>query len=385
MQTSSSLNYPRYKICHLTSVHPYDDTRIYVKECAALVKIGYETHLVAPDAPNEVREKVHLHSVPQSKNNRLQRMTNTVWSVYQQAIEIDADVYHFHDPELIPVGLILKTKGKKVIYDVHEDVPRQILSKSYIPKIFRPLISRAVEILENFASRYFDGIIAATPFICDRFSKIGWHVANINNFPILTELNIADNNWGRKKRAVCYVGGIVYERGLFEMVAAIGKTEACLLLAGKFTQLKQRDKAIEMSGWKNVQELGYLNRNQIAHTLAQSMGGLVVLHPIANYLDALPVKMFEYMCAGIPVIASNFPLWKKIVEGNQCGICVDAGNAEEIADAISWIVNNPEQACIMGQNGLKAVQEKYNWGKEEEKLYAFYQEVISTTKVFWKP
>jgi glycosyltransferase involved in cell wall biosynthesis len=381
MQTSSDLNHPRYKICHLTSVHPYDDTRIYIKECSTLVKVGYETHLVAPDAPNEVREKIHLHSVPQSKNNRLQRMTNTVWNVYQQAIEIDADIYHFHDPELIPVGLILKTRGKKVIYDVHEDVPRQILSKSYIPKIFRSLISRAIESLENFASKYFDGIIAATPFICDRFSKIGWHVANINNFPILNELNIAENNWGQKKRAVCYVGGIGYERGIFEMVAAIGKTETCLLLAGKFTQLEQRDKAIEMSGWTNVQELGYLNRNQIAQTLAQSMGGLVVLHPIANYLDALPVKMFEYMCAGIPVIASNFPLWKKIIEENQCGICVDAVNPEEIASAITWIVDNPEQAHLMGQNGLRAVQEKYNWGNEEKKLCAFYHEIIFTINI----
>ena len=377
MNIASDQKHSQYRICHLTSVHPYDDVRIYIKECATLASAGYETHLVAPDAPNQVRNHIQLHSVPQSNHNRLQRMTNTVWNVYDQAIKLDADIYHFHDPELIPVGLILKAKGKKVIYDVHEDVPRQILSKSYLPQSFRYLVSRTIENLEIFASKHFDGIIAATPFIADRFAKLGGRVANINNFPILTELNLPEHNWSHKKRAVCYVGGIGFERGIFEMVAAIDQTEACLLLAGKFTQPAQRDQAIEMSGWTHVTELGHLDRQQIAQVLAQSMGGLVVLHPLINYLDALPIKMFEYMCAGIPVIASNFPLWQQIIEENQCGICVNAMNPTAIASAITWLLDHPAQADLMGQNGLRAVQEKYNWENEAKKLCAFYEQIRS--------
>ena len=377
MNIASDRKHSQYKICHLTSVHPYDDIRIYVKECATLARAGYETHLVAPDAPNQVRDHIHLHSVPRSNHNRLQRMTNTVWNVYDQAIKLDADIYHFHDPELIPVGLILKAKGKKVIYDVHEDVPRQILSKSYLPQSCRYLISKAIENLENFASKHFDGIITATPFIADRFAKIGGRVVNINNFPILTELNLPEQNWSHKKQAVCYVGGIGFERGIFEMVAAIDQTEACLLLAGKFMQPAQRDQVIRMSGWTNVTELGHLDRQQIAQVLAQSMGGLVVLHPLINYLDALPIKMFEYMCAGIPVIASNFPLWQQIIEENQCGICVNGLDPTAIAAAITWILDHPAQAELMGQNGLRAVQEKYNWGNEAKKLCAFYEQIRS--------
>jgi glycosyltransferase involved in cell wall biosynthesis len=377
MQISSNLKYSQYKICHLTSVHPYNDTRIYLKECCTLVKAGYEIHLVARDAPNEVRAGIHLHSIPKIEDNRFKRMTQTVLSIYQQAIAINADIYHFHDPELIPIGLMLKAKGKKVIYDVHEDVPRQILSKKYIPNNFRYFISRAIESLEIFASKHFDGIIAATPFIYDRFLKIGCRAANINNFPFLDELNIPEINWRQKRRSVCYIGGIWYERGIFEMVEAIEQTEAYLLLAGKFTQPEQRDKVMEMSGWAKVEELGYLNREQIAQTLAQAMAGLVVLHPIINYLDSLPVKMFEYMSAGIPVIASDFHLWKAIIEENKCGICVNPMNSKAIAEAIQWIINNPEKARIMGQNGRKAVQEKYNWKNEEKKLCDFYKEIIS--------
>jgi glycosyltransferase involved in cell wall biosynthesis len=368
----------RINICHLTSVHPYDDTRIYVKECSTLANANYEIHLVAPNSPNEVIGKIHLHSIPKIRNNRLKRMTKTAWSIYRQALEINADVYHFHDPELIPIGLILKTKGKIVIYDVHEDVPRQILSKSYIPKNFRHLISRAVESLEKFACQHFDGIVAATPFIYERFLKVDSTAINVSNFPILNELYLPETSWKKKEKSVCYVGGIWDKRGIFQMVEAIGQTDAHLLLAGKFTHPEQRQKAMEMSGWANVRELGLLNRKEVAQTLAKSMAGLVTLHPIVNYLDALPVKMFEYMCAGIPVIASDFPLWKQIVEENECGICVDPLNPKGIAEAIKWIINNPEKANLMGQNGRKVVQEKYNWENEGEKLCNFYREIIST-------
>lgn len=368
----------RLNVFQLTSVHSYEDTRIYFKECSSLAKIGYKIHLVAPDAPDTIIEDIHLYSVPKIKDNRLKRMTKTVWCVYEKARKINADIYHFHDPELIPIGLALKAQGRKVIYDVHEDLPRQILNKHYIPKTLRKAISFLIEIIENFSAKHFDGIVAATPFINERFSKIGCNTVNVNNYPILSELYIPEINWEAKEKAVCYIGGIWEQRGIYEMVEAIGQTNAKILLAGKFPHAEQRHKAVSMPGWANVKELGHLNRKGVADTLSKSMAGLVVLHPIINYLDALPVKMFEYMSAGIPVIASNFPLWKEIVEGNECGICVNPMNPEAIANAIKWIINNPEKAKLMGQNGRKAIQKKYNWENEGEKLCNFYQEIIST-------
>ncbi|MCP1356999.1 glycosyltransferase family 4 protein [Aneurinibacillus migulanus] len=361
-----------FVICHLTSVHPPMDTRIFTKECSSLAGAGYETHLIAPDAPAGMHNGVRFHSITRGRG-RLNRMTKTVRDVYRKAIEIDADAYHFHDPELLPVGLLLKMKGKKVVYDVHEDVPRQILSKYWIPAPLRKVISRTFETFENFAAKRFDTIAAATPFISKRFARIGCHSLYVNNYPLLAEFVTPERDWSRKERAVTYVGGISVKRGIQEMVKAMGRTDTKLLLAGKFIPASLRDETTRIPGWERVEEFGHVSREEVQQILGHSMAGLVTLHPIINYKDALPVKMFEYMAAGIPVIASDFPLWREIVEGNECGICVDPLDDKQIAEAIQYLVDHPEEAKRMGDNGRRAIEEKYSWEMEAKKLVAMYE------------
>lgn len=360
------------RICHLTSVHTLTDTRIFYKECMTLVKAGYEVILIGTNDRDELRDGVQIFGLSKPKN-RIERMLSTTKKLYKKAVACNADIYHFHDPELIPVGLLLKAKGKKVIYDVHEDVPRQILSKPWLPGFLRKAISCIVERIENYAAKRFDWIVTATPHIRDRFLKVNSRVIDINNFPILSELYEPNVDWTSKGKVVCYVGGITKIRGIFEMVQAIGMTDYKLLLAGNFDYKEEKEHVKKTIGWKQVVELGHISREEVRAVLSSSMAGLVVLHPIANYMDALPVKMFEYMAAGIPVIASNFPLWKEIIEGNKCGLCVDPLNPKEIANAIQWIMNNPGQAKRMGENGRKAVEEKYNWEAESKKLLAVYE------------
>lgn len=193
------------------------------------------------------------------------------------------------------------------------------------------------------------------------------------------ELNPAEKQWERKERAVCYVGGITRIRGAFEMVGAIGRTEYGLLLAGDF-EPSIENKLRRMPGWCRVEALGFISREKVRSTMARSMARLVVLHPTINYIDALPVKMFEYMSAGIPVIASDFPLWKEIVEGAGCGICVDPLNSEEIAGAIRWIIEHPAEAKRMGGNGRKAVEKYYSWEIEEKKLFDFYEKLTDINR-----
>jgi len=359
-------------ICILTSVHPPFDTRIFHKEATSLAKAGYDVILIAQHDKEETVDGIRIIPLPKPKN-RLERMTRTVWMAYRKALKIDADIYHFHDPELIPIGLLLKRHGKRVIYDVHEDVPRQNLSKTYIPAAFRKPISAIIEIMEAFSARRFDGVITATPFINKRFSRLGANAINVNNYPLAFELNPAENQWERKEKAVCYVGGIAKIRGAVEMVEAIGKTGYRLLLAGNI------DPAIEsklrrLSGWQQVEALGFVNRAGVKTVATRSMGGLVLFHPEPNHINAQPNKIFEYMSAGIPVIASNFPLWKEIVEGTKCGICVDPLNPKEIADAIRWVIEHTREAQAMGQNGRHAVVDKYNWERESKKLLMLYEE-----------
>ncbi len=365
----------KIRVAVLTSVHSPLDTRIFYKECRTLATSGYEVVLIVPHDRDFISDRVQIRAIPLPKNRR-ERMVKTLWQLFKAALQENCDIYHFHDPEIIPIGLFLKAKGKKVIYDVHEDVPRDILSKTWIAAPLRRTIAFIFEKIENLASRHLNVVVASTPFICNRFLRIGCKAITVKNYPLKDELYLPNIDWHTKERAVCYVGGIDKIRGIFEMVQAIGQTDAKLLLGGKFSDVNQQNLATTMEGWANVEALGHLGRNEIAQVLSRAMAGLVVLHPLENYLDALPVKMFEYMSAGIPIIASNFPLWKEIIEGNQCGICVDPINPAEIAAAIQLILDDPDEAKRMGENGRQAVEEKYNWQQECEVLLKIYEDLF---------
>lgn len=369
-------------IVHLTSAHPRYDTRIFVKQCRSLRDRGHDVTLVVADGlGDESAEGIRIVDAGHLPG-RLNRIVRTTRAVLAAALRLDGDVYHLHDPELIPAGLRLKRLGHRVVFDSHEDVPAQLLAKPYLDGVSRRLLSRAFAAYQRHACRRFDGLVAATPTIRARLAAFHPNVVDVNNYPLPQEFAHAAHSaadWDAKAPTVCYVGSISAIRGIRELVRActLLQTPARLVLAGTFSEPALAREVARHPGWQRVQALGHVDRAGVRDVMRRALAGLVTLHPVVNYLDALPVKMFEYMAAGLPVIASRFPLWQEIVEGNDCGVCVDPANPAAIAAAIDHFCRHPHAARRMGQNGRRAVLQRYNWLGEADKLVAFYDGVLA--------
>ncbi|MCY1291327.1 glycogen synthase, Corynebacterium family [compost metagenome] len=367
------------RIAHLTSVHPRHDVRVFWKECRTLAAADYAVSLIVADGKGcEEKEKVNIIDVGAHSGGRLSRMIKSTKRVFRKALELDADLYHLHDPELLPVALKLKALGKRVIFDSHEDFPADIMSKPYLGRFARIVVSSLFSVYEKHACRKLDYIVAATPTIREKFKSIDCPSLDINNYPLLDELQEL-LPWDGERATVCYIGAMTAIRGVPELVDAMAqvKSGARLALVGNFTEAASGDRCRKSPGWSSVDDHGFVGRDEVRKIMTHSVAGVVTFLSAPNHIDAQPNKMFEYMSAGIPVVGSNFPLWKSIIEGNRCGVCVDPANPTEIAEAIDYLFTHQAEAREMGARGRAAVLDKYNWDGEGVKLLSLYREVLS--------
>ncbi len=361
------------RLCHLTTVHPPDDVRIYQKEARSLAQAGYDVTLVAP-ALKEVRLEGVRWLALRPPKGRFDRFLRLGVDAYRNVLASRAKVVHIHDPELIFVGLALKLSGRKVIWDVHEDLPLQVLSKPWIPEYLRRLASWLTKGSQQVAALVFDAVVAATPAIAKHFPSR--KTVTIHNFPRLEELEGRVTPYRDRPLQVLYAGGITSIRGTREMVEAIGRVKSSveLILAGSFESEDLKQQLSRMPGWSRTRFLGWVDRVELAKLLGQARVGLVLFAPVPNHIEALPNKIFEYMASATPFVASDFPIWREYGEG--AGLFVDPKDPEAIADAIEWLINHPDEAEKMGRRGRELVEERYNWEAEARKLSKLYEEVL---------
>ncbi|MEG1950868.1 MAG: glycosyltransferase [Odoribacter sp.] len=369
----------KIKVCHLTSVHSAKDIRIFKKQCCSLAKAGYEVYIIAPNAVSEEIEGVKIIGVPVRKEGRFYRMFCLTNEIFQKALEVDAAIYHFHDPELLPIGLKLKRKGKKVIFDSHEDVPQQILSKEYIPLFLRYIISSVYSIYEGRIIHKFDATITVNENILHRLKRNNINSFIVSNYPETTSCC----NTVEKENRICFAGAINEGYLHHKVVEVLNKIDDIRYSLAGQCDLKYLEKLKQMPGWEKVDYYGVIPFSDVLLLYGKSKIGIAIHDYTPNVggkegsLGIL--KNFEFMAAGIPIICTDFNVWRKIIEEEKCGICVDPHNLLEIESAIKYLINNPEEAKRMGDNGRKAIVERYNWQNEKEKLLSLYTNLLYDT------
>lgn len=364
------------RVAHLSTAHGRRELRVHLKECNSLAANGYEVHYLVADGLGDERVgNVQVHDIGRA-GGRFQRMLLRPWRMLAAAKLINAQVFHFHDPEILLIALFLKRGGARVIYDSHEDVPRSLLGRDWIPRYIRPNLSYVFEIFENFVAKRLSAVIGATPHIAARFAQVNPLSIAINNYPLRSEIE-AEIEHRDPTRNVCYLGGIGRIRGIEQMVRALEYVDARLILAGIFESAATEQAVRALPGWAKVDYRGMVSRTAVREIMAESQAGLIFFHPEPNHIDAQPNKMFEYMSAGLPVLASNFPLWQEQLFEAKAGLVANPMDPKDIARIIRQLLDDPDAAAEMGRCGREGVLQRYLWDFEEKKLCALYRKILS--------
>ncbi len=360
-------------ICHISTVHGRYDTRIFHKECVSLASTGYDVILLVADGlPDELIEGVKIKSISQKIKSKYRRIMWLPIKMFFAVMKERSKIVHFHDPELLCVGMVLKIFGKKVIYDAHEDVVQTIREKKWIPtKILREILSMFVRLANILSARvFFNLIITATDTINTTFPQK--NIVTINNYPIISKLSADIKKTETNEPIIIYAGGLTEIRGIRELIQALHfvKSPCVLHLLGNWDSDNYKKACMAENGWVKVRYFGFLSLEETYVYLQQAMIGIVNFLPLPNHIHSRPNKVFEYIACAKPVVISHFESWKTLF--SDCALFVDPQKPQEIAEAIDRLLIDSDLRSRLGEIGKKKVLEHYSWESEENKLLTLY-------------
>lgn len=362
------------KICHLSSHHSPFSIRIFKKQCSSLAKAGFKVHYVVPGNGRKDVSGVEFHYV-KKRNDLFGRAISNPYRTYLAAKNLNAKLYHFHDPELIFYAFLLKLRGKIVIYDIHEDLPAKIKDSNLkkIPLI-RNLVAWLADKLEKFFANKFDYNITVNENIAQKFPSKKTQI--ITNYPILNLLGNPEKTINNNPPIVVYAGLLTRIRGIKEMVEAMAivKSRAQLLLLGSWRSKAYKEECMQSEGWKYCTYKGQLPLEDAYMMVKKSDIGIINFLPLENHLHSMPNKAFEYMAAGLPMVMSNFTFWEKLF--SECALFSDPNNPKQLSEKIIAFATNDALRREMGLVSRKLIDDKYSWEKESEKLIDLYRSVL---------
>jgi len=373
------------RVCLVSTLHRAFDVRIHHKEAKTLAENGYDITLVVPHETNISVDGIQILGLPWPKKGLIRRFIGVDARAFSLAKKQRAQVYHLHDPELLPWGVLLRALTRaKVVYDVHEDYAKVIAGR-YRGRLRRNLVEWCFHLLEWSTAWTLSAVVAATDDIARHFPRRRTVV--VRNYPPLELFPLPKHEEDEKSSSkgpyrLIVTGGLTRIRGIRELVQAAAlvgnEYDIRVKLLGRFESKAFEEEIRVLPGFERVEYHEWVPYEEVPRHLVETQIGVVLFHPLPNHINAMPNKLFEYMAAELPVIASNFPLWREIVEGNECGITVDPLDPSAIADAIQHLLNHPELRRRMGENGRQAFLERYNWNTEAKTLLELYKRLMGS-------